>query len=139
MAGKSIVKQRIEGFSLIELMIVVAIIALLAMVAYPSYMETVRETRRTEGIALINKVMQAQERHFINNLTYTTDLTDLGMAVATNLPSENGHYQISAAACAGGLPIDECINVVATAQGSQAVEGNLGLTSRGEKTGSWQD
>ena len=119
-------KQRIEGFSLIELMIVVAIIALLAMVAYPSYMETVRETRRTEGIALINKVMQAQERHFINNLTYTTDLTDLGMAVATNLPSENGHYQISAAACAGGLPIDECINVVATAQGSQAVEGNLG-------------
>lgn len=132
-------KQRIEGFSLIELMIVVAIIALLAMVAYPSYMETVRETRRTEGIALINKVMQAQERHFINNLTYTTDLTDLGMAVATNLPSENGHYQISAAACAGGLPTDECINIVATAQGGQAVEGNLGLSSRGEKTGNWQD
>ena len=50
-------KQRIEGFSLIELMIVVAIIALLAMVAYPSYMETVRETRRTEGIALINNCL----------------------------------------------------------------------------------
>ena len=111
--------KRSPGFSLIELIVVVAIIAILTMVAYPSYLNYIKKTRRAEGIALINKVMQAEERYFVNNSppTYTTQLTDLGFSVAV--------------ACGNGIA--DCVNIVATAAGSQATDGNLEYNSRGEK------
>ena len=127
------------GMSLIELMIVVAIIAIISMVAYPSYLDHVRKTRTTDGIAMINKVMQAQERFFVNTLTYTINLTDLGFGAANNLPSEEGSYLITAVACGGG--IDECVNITADAQGPQdtgtPADDNLSLNSQGTKTGKW--
>jgi type IV pilus assembly protein PilE len=128
-----------RGMSLIELMIVVAIIAILGMVAYPSYMDSIRETRKSDGISIINKVMQAQQRFFVNNLTYTNDLTDLGFAAANNVSSEEGYYLVSAAACAGG--IDECVNITTDAQGSQdtgtPADDDLALNSQGAKSGKW--
>jgi type IV pilus assembly protein PilE len=131
--------NRNNGMSLMELMIVVAIIGIIGAVAYPSYMATVIKTRKTDAIAMINKVMQAQERFFVNNLTYTTALKDdLGFA-ADNLPSEEGAYLISAAACGGG--IDECVNITADAQGPQdtgtPADDNLELNSQGTKAGKW--
>ena len=129
-------KHTQQGFSLMEMMIVVAIIGILVAVAYPSYQEKIRETRRTEAIALTTKIMQAQERFFVNNLTYTTNLTQLGFGAAANLPTENGLYQLSAEACAGDT-IAECVNIVSTAQGSQANDGDIEYNSRGESVGHW--
>lgn len=125
--------KRSPGFSLIELIVVVAIIAILTMVAYPSYLNYIKKTRRAEGIALINKVMQAEERYFVNNSppTYTDKLTDLGFSVDSDLPTENGYYQVNAEACGDGIA--DCVNIVATAAGSQATDGNLEYNSRGEK------
>lgn len=128
-----------KGMSLIELMIVVAIIAIIGMVAFPSYMNNIRETRKSDGISMINKVMQAQERFFVNNLTYTEDLTDLGFASATNVSSEEGHYLVTAEDCDTGINV--CVNIATDAQGSQdtgvAAEDNLGVNSQGTKTGKW--
>ncbi len=128
-----------KGFSLIELMIVVAIIGIIGMIAYPSYMETVRDTRKSDGISMVNKVMQAQERFFVNNLTYTEDLTDLGFASATNVPSEEGHYLVTAEDCDTGINV--CVNITTDAQGSQdtgePAEDDLGLNSQGTKSGKW--
>jgi type IV pilus assembly protein PilE len=45
-----------KGFTLIELMIVVAIIAILAAIAYPSYQEYVRKTKRIEMQAAMQDV-----------------------------------------------------------------------------------
>ena len=53
--------RRESGFTLIELMIVVVIVAILAAVAYPSYQNSVQKGRRSDGMAKINEVMQAQE------------------------------------------------------------------------------
>lgn len=124
-----------RGFTLIEVMIVVAILGIIVAIAMPSYQDSVRKSRRSDGMALINQIMQAQERFFVNNMTYTTDLTDLGYGSAGGVDSAEEHYKVSASACGGG--IDQCVNLTATGQKDQAKDGNLELNSQGLRSGSW--
>ena len=107
-------KQR--GFTLIELMVVVAIIALLAAIAYPNYRDSVRRANRAEGQALLAEAMARQERFFSNNNTYTADMTDLGFA-ADPAVSESGFYSVDGAACGAGL--GTCVTLTASNQGGQ--------------------
>lgn len=129
-------KRKETGFTLIEVLVVVVIIALLATFAWPAYQDHVRKARRSEGVELLNRVMQAQERYFTNNLTYTADLTDMGFASEENLPTDGGWYRVSAAAC-DGETIQACVQLTAAAQDDQGVDGDLGLNSRGEREGNW--
>lgn len=116
-------------------MVVVAIIGILAGIALPQYQGYVVKGKRSDGTQMLTRVMAAQERYFNNEITYTVDLTDLGLASANSLPSSEGHYQITATACGAG--IDECVLLTAVAQGSQAADGDLTLNSRGATTGNW--
>jgi len=59
-----------NGFTLIELMIVVAIIAILAAVAYPSYVENTRTTKRTTAQSDLLKLSNFLERRFTENNSY---------------------------------------------------------------------
>lgn len=60
------------GFTLIELMIVVAIIGLLAAVAYPAYTDSVRKGNRAEARAALMNLLQQQERYLTQMNTYET-------------------------------------------------------------------
>ena len=60
------------GFTLIEVMIVVAIVGILAAVAYPSYIDSVRKGKRAEARAALASLLQQQERYFTQNNTYET-------------------------------------------------------------------
>lgn len=135
-----------KGFTIVELLIVVAIIGILAAIAIPSYQNYVNRAGRTDGQTWLMTVMQAQERFYSQNQTYTANLgvgglglvNPSGGAVAANgtLTSEDGRYAISAAACANAV-IANCVTLTATAQGQQAARdtecGNLTLDSRGTK------
>jgi type IV pilus assembly protein PilE len=58
------------GFTLIELMIVVAIVAILAAIAYPSYTHYIIKTRRTAAKACLSQYANYMERFYTTNLTY---------------------------------------------------------------------
>lgn len=126
-------QSRLRGFTLIELMIVVAIVAILAAVAYPSYQDSVLKTRRAEGQALLLSIVQAQERHFSQFARYASSLiggpstTQMGWSLQ-DLTSENGYYKVSLTASA-----PTTFTLQATPQQGDSKCGNLTLTSEGVK------
>ena len=62
--------KRQQGFSLMELMIVVAIIGFLAAFAYPSYQEQMRKTRRADCSGALASFASTMERYYSVNNTY---------------------------------------------------------------------
>jgi type IV pilus assembly protein PilE len=67
-----------SGFTLIELMIVVAIITILAAVGYPSYTEYVMRSHRQAAKNAIFQIADRQEQFFLDNRTYAPTLSTLG-------------------------------------------------------------
>jgi len=59
------------GFTLIELMVVVAIIGILASIAYPSYVDYVRRAKRVDAQAIMMENAQFLERYFTTNGKYS--------------------------------------------------------------------
>lgn len=130
---------RQKGFTLMELMIVVAIIGILSAIAYPSYQDYVLRSGRSDGQAWLMRIMQAQERFYSQNQTYTANLGAGGLAMAGDanaaVISEDQRYSITAAACTGAT-IATCVLLSAAPQGAQARDnecGTLTLNSRGTK------
>jgi type IV pilus assembly protein PilE len=67
-----LLKLKRSGFTLIELMVVVAIIAILVAVSLPLYQESVRKSKRTEAKATLMRIAQLEERYYTVNSTYLT-------------------------------------------------------------------
>lgn len=68
--GRAPAQAKQRGFTLIELMIVVAVVAILAAIAVPSYQESVRKGRRGQAKADVVEVVQLAERYRTVNNTY---------------------------------------------------------------------
>lgn len=66
----NITVDRIKGFTLIELMIVVVIISIIAAFAFPNYQNSVKKARRGDAKGALEGLAQAMERHFTANNTY---------------------------------------------------------------------
>ena len=82
--------EKNTGFTLIELMIVVAIVGILAGIAYPSYQDSVRKSRRADAKAALMGFANAMERHFTVKNTY------LGAAGTPANPADTGAPRIFA-------------------------------------------
>ncbi|MFB1010186.1 MAG: type IV pilin protein, partial [Thiopseudomonas sp.] len=67
-----------QGFTLIEIMIVIVILGVIAAIALPSYQDHVRRANRSEGMAFLQDVAARQERYFAQNNTYVTDIANVG-------------------------------------------------------------
>jgi type IV pilus assembly protein PilE len=120
--------HRNSGFTLIELMIVVAIVSILAAIAYPSYTKYVQRGYRSEGIAQLNDAAARMERYYAQNSSYDvgTDLSKIGLTAA----STTGKYGLSVTSNSTSYTLSSA------PQGSQASDtcGTLTLNQAGTRT-----
>jgi len=114
MAQNKILDKKIKGFTLIELMIVVAIVGILAAIVYPSYSEFVVHSDRGEAQRELVRLANLQEQLFVDRRSYTADMTDLGMGADPYI-TESDNYSIGAVTANNGATYI----LTATAQGSQ--------------------
>jgi type IV pilus assembly protein PilE len=70
-----------KGFTLIEIMIVVAIVGLLAAIALPSYESYMVKTRRATAASCLLGLSQYMERFYTKNLSYAKDTADVDVAL----------------------------------------------------------
>ena len=77
--------SRQSGFTLIELMIVVAIIGILASIAIPAYQDYTRRTHVVEGINLGSLVKAAVSEHFVSEGTWPADNAAVGVAASNEI------------------------------------------------------
>ena len=91
-------RKYMRGITLLELMIVVVIIGILTAIAYPNYREYVTRAKRTEAKAALLQIATNQERFYLQNNTYTTNMTNLGFPVAGAFLSDSDSYIINVGA-----------------------------------------
>jgi type IV pilus assembly protein PilE len=107
------VSSSVRGFTLIELMMVVAILAVIAAIAIPSYTDQVMRSNRAEAKAILMNTAQALERCYTRYSAYDAD------DCPVNFPreSETGKYSMPADSQAIGATT---YTLTAVPQGSQA-------------------
>lgn len=119
----------IAGFTLIELMIVIAVVAILAAVAVPAYQDQIRKSRRAQAKADLVEYIQGAERFFTVNNTY------VGYALpAAQSPREAGSTAVYTLAATTQTATE--LVLTATAQGGQTSDrcGDLSVSNTGLKT-----
>jgi type IV pilus assembly protein PilE len=116
------------GFTLIEMLVVLAILSILAAAAYPSFAGHMVRTRRTEGQIALIEAMQQQERYHLQHNSYvefssSAEAGALGLRWWSGASAATSAYELDAHACAG-QDITDCVQVRAR-PGTAQVDGRF--------------
>ena len=134
-----------RGFTLMELMIVVAIVAILASIAYPSYRNQVVKGNRAAAQGYMMSLSSREEQIMLDNRAYKAAADNAAIAGVSGLisvPAEvSKHYLLKIESPNPGTPALPSYLITATPIGGgiQANDGNLTLDSTGMKSpaGKW--
>ncbi|WP_305270436.1 type IV pilin protein [Moraxella sp. ZY210820] len=123
-----------KGFTLIELMIVIAIIAVLASIAYPAYQDYIIRGHRVDMQQEMMRVAQNIQRYKVANKVYDSGKTiaDFGKA---NYPTDKPLYTLSLTWTPSGAsrPSDWVLVATPIATERQKGNGSLRLNGQGHK------
>lgn len=136
--------RNVTGFTLIELMIVLAIMAIILAIAIPSYNDYIRRSRRTQSIAQMQNIALMQEKFRSENPGYTTAWARLGgdpdAAPLSDTVGAHYNWAVTTVAADPVAGTAASFTITATAQGDQAIDKAQGtpctpltLTSVGAK------
>lgn len=84
-----------RGFTLIEVMIVVAVIAILASIALPSYQESIRKSRRADAKSALLAASQAMEKYYTERQTYLSATLGANSTDVYRTTSPDNFYTLS--------------------------------------------
>lgn len=107
---KHSLSQRMRGFTLIEVTLVMGLVGILASIAYPSFQGAVLKARRLDAVSALMQAHLSQERWRGAHLSYAT-------AQELRLPAHSpmNHYRLDVAEVR-----EDGVTLVATADGAQA-------------------
>ena len=146
--NKAFPSVRSGGFTLVELMIVVAIVAVLAAVAIPSYRSYNMKANRSAAAQMMLSISNREEQYILDARAYTSVLGSSGLNITqdgwtctpatTATTCTNNFYTVSVAVTAG-TPPTYTVSAVPITGKYQTSDGTLTLTSAGVKTRSAGD
>ena len=124
----------VYGFTLIEVLIVVAIVAILAAIAYPSYQAQIRKGNRAAAQSYLMDLAQRESQYLLDARAYAP--TEVALNYATTPAEVARYYTIAIAAPVASPP---AFTITATAIGAQVADGALTIDNQGTKTpsGKW--
>ncbi|MBE2211263.1 MAG: type IV pilin protein [Xanthomonadaceae bacterium] len=128
------IRHRAGGFTLIELMIVVAVLGILAAIAYPSYVDHVVRSRRAAATGCVQEAALFMERFRTTNMTYAgaegampACSTDVTTFYTINAATTATTFTVTATPVAGGsqaLRDGECLALSINQRGVRSVSGS---------------
>ncbi len=130
-----------RGMTLIELLTVMVILAVLSSVAVASYRSYMIRANRTDGRTTLLRIQVAEEKFFLQNNTYTTELGPTGLRIsktdATSMDTPAGFYTVKVVKGSTN-DIASSYSASATAQSGQTKDTSACLTltidDQGQKT-----
>lgn len=123
-----------QGFTLMELMVVVAVVGILVGIAVPTYQDSIRKSHRGQAKADLAEISQAMERYYTDNSTYVgADLSKIWVTPAQSPKKGVARYKISfdGAVSSSTFKI-QAVPETATGQNKDKC-GTLAVDNRGKK------
>jgi len=123
---------RQNGFTLVELMIVVVIIGILSAIAYPSYTQYIIRGHRAAAQSEMMDIANRQQQYFLANRGYASSVGALSYKMPAAVAAK---YALNPANMAvDNTATPPVFTITFVPSGSQASDGNLTLNSEGVKT-----
>lgn len=126
--------NKMQGFTLMELMITVVIVAVLAAVAVPIYQDSIAKSRRAEAVSALMTGAQRLEAYYTANGSYLNASNELAPVFATAVPT-GGNAYYSIAQDSTDAATATTFKLVASATGAMANDacGNLAIDQKGAR------
>ena len=126
------------GFTILELMIVVAVIGILSAIAYPSYQSYLRRSNRSDAEQYMMKMQTRQQQLMLEQRAYASAPNALNILASgwncTATSCSSTLYTISFNPAVDNTTTPPSYTICAVPQSTQVPDGTLMLTSTGSKT-----